>query len=123
MREYQREKKIAWYMLVLEGAIIFYTLHCHHGMPMEQIVPRMLLYLLFVIVSRVITNRSNIKRGPDWDFIQGICVMTTGVIGYFIYSISVHSSRMLPACLFFIVVESSIYKNISLPIKNATTDT
>ncbi|MCI5934690.1 MAG: response regulator [Lachnospiraceae bacterium] len=114
MREYQREKKIAWYMLVLEGAIIFYTLHCHHGMPMEQIVPRMLLYLLFVIVSRVITNRSNIKRGPDWDFIQGICVMTTGVIGYFIYSISVHSSRMLPACLFFIVVESSIYKNISL---------
>lgn len=101
-------------MLVLEGAIIFYTLHCHHGMPMEQIVPRMLLYLLFVIVSRVITNRSNIKRGPDWDFIQGICVMTTGVIGYFIYSISVHSSRMLPACLFFIVVESSIYKNISL---------
>lgn len=114
MREYQREKKIAWYMLVLEGAIIFYTLHCHHGMPMEQIVPRMLLYLLFVIVSRVITDRSNIKRGPDWDFIQGICVMTTGVIGYFIYSISVHSSRMLPACLFFIVVESSIYKNISL---------
>ena len=114
MREYQREKKIAWYMLVLEGAIIFYTLHCHHGMPMEQIVPRMLLYLLFVIVSRVITNRSNIKRGPDWDFIQGICVMTTGVIGYFIYSISVHSSRMLPACLFFIVVASSIYKNISL---------
>ena len=36
------------------------------------------------------------------------------MIGYFIYSISVHSSRMLPACLFFIVVESSIYKNISL---------
>lgn len=111
MRDLHRERRLVWYILVLESLIILYTLGSVYHVPavrlgIETGVCLLAIFLTHLMISKYTNSCS--------DFMQGSVTMVCGMAVYLCYSVESGSDRLLPVCLLFMVAESTIYKNIQL---------
>ena len=111
MRNFQKERRLTWYMLVLECVTVLYALGVNYSLgPMYYII-NAVVFTILVIVTRVMTV-ADVQQCSDFE--QGAVTITCGMYVYICYSIGSGSDRLLPACMFFVMVECTMYKNLQL---------
>lgn len=111
MRDFHRERRLVWYILVLECLIIFYTLRALYQVPVVRFVPEMCACLVAVFLTHLMISRFSERCS---NFVQGAITICCGMLAYLCYSVESRSDRLLPVCLLFVVAECTIYKNIQL---------
>ena len=111
MRDFHRERRLVWYILVLECLIIFYTLRALYQVPVVRFVPEMCACLVAVFLTHLMISRFSERCS---NFVQGAITICCGMLAYLCYSVESRSDRLLPVCLLFVVAECAIYKNIQL---------
>ncbi|MDD6037505.1 MAG: response regulator [bacterium] len=113
MRDFLRERKITWGMFLLETVCVFIVLFF-----MTKTSHRFLIWfgLAAVIVLAITHHLVYLPSHKCSDFVCGALMFGFAVGVYLTYSIGTRSARMLPACLFFILVEATMYKNLQLNI-------
>ncbi len=113
MRNFSRERGRVWLILALECVLVLYTLRRSCHVPTVRFAVELGLCVLGILVTRLM----NTKLLPYCsDFLQGVVTITCGMLVYVCYSVESGSDRMLPVCMFFVLAECTIYKNISLNI-------
>lgn len=113
MRDFQRERKLTWYVLLLESVIMLFTLRLAVGVPPRRFLAEAAVFTAALVVTRYLTVLPD-RRCPD--FVQGAVTIGSGVAMYACYSLETHSDRMLPVCMFFVLLECTMYKNLQLNI-------
>ena len=111
MRDFHRERRLVWYILVLECLIIFYTLRALYQVPVVRFVPEVCACLVAVFLTHLMISRFSERCS---NFVQGAITICCGMLAYLCYSVESRSDRLLPVCLLFVVAECAIYKNIQL---------
>lgn len=111
MRDFHRERRLVWYILVLECLIIFYTLRALYQVPVVRFVPEVCACLVAVFLTHLMISRFSERCS---NFVQGAITICCGMLAYLCYSVESRSDRLLPVCLLFVVAECTIYKNIQL---------
>ena len=111
MRDFHRERRLVWYILVLECLIIFYTLRALYQVPVVRFVPEVCACLVAVFLTHLMISRFSERCS---NFVQGAITISCGMLAYLCYSVESRSDRLLPVCLLFVVAECTIYKNIQL---------
>lgn len=113
MRDFHRERRLVWYILLIEYAIILYTLHTIYHVPFGRFLAEICSFLVILVATRLMNTRFSSLCS---DFMQGAVTITCGMAGYLCYSLESGSDRLLPVCIFFVLCECTIYKNIQLNI-------
>lgn len=113
MRDFHRERKQTWYILLLESALVFFTLYVGYETEKPRFIAELVICLLAVAVTRYLTVQPTEKCS---DFLQGALTIGSGMAVYACYSLETQSDRMLPVCMFFVLMESTMYKNQQLNI-------
>lgn len=113
MRDFHRERKQTWYILLLESVLVFFTLHTGYEPDGARFFAELIICLLAVALTRFLTVQPTEKCS---DFLQGALTIGSGMAVYACYSIETQSDRMLPVCMFFVLAESTMYKNQQLNI-------
>lgn len=113
MRDFYRERRMVWFILVLECVIVFYTLHDIYHVPLLRFSLEAGACLLAVIATRLMNT---VFRDACSDFLQAAVTITCGMSVYMCYSVESGSDRLLPVCMLFVLAECTIYKNISLNV-------
>ena len=113
MRNFQRERRLTWYMLVLECVAVLYALYINYAMKPAYFIIHLIIFVALVVVTRILTV---VEPEECSDFKQGAITIVCGMYVYMCYSIVSGSDRLLPACMFFVMVECTIYKDIQLNI-------
>lgn len=111
MRDFHRERRMVWYILIFETVIVFYSLKFTYHVPTLRYVTELCICLAGVVLTRML-NTHFFARCPD--VVQGAVTISCGMLVYVFYSLESGSDRLLPVCIFFVVAESTIYKNIQL---------
>ena len=111
MRDFHRERRLVWYILVIECMIILYTIRAVYHAPMIRFVPELCFCLAGIILTCLMNTRFSERCS---DFMQGSITICCGMLAYLCYSIESGSDRLLPVCLLFVVAECTTYKNIQL---------
>ena len=113
MRDFQKERRLSWYVLLMECMMVVFVLHANYDIPRARWLMEAVLALVMLIVTRVIISK-DVKKISN--FVQAASMILAGMVIYLCYSLESGSDRMLPACMFFVLVECTIYKNIKLNI-------
>lgn len=113
MRDFQRERKLTWYMLLAESAIVLFALRLSYGVAFGRFLMEASAFTLALIVTRCLTVLPAKKCS---DFCQGAVTIGCGMAMYACYSLETQSDRMLPVCMFFVLIECTMYKNVQLNI-------
>ena len=111
MRDFHRERRIVWYILLFECLIILYTIRTVYHVPMVRFVPEVCACLAGLVLTYLMNGRFSDRCS---DFLQGSLTICSGMLAYLCYSIESSSDRLLPVCLLFVVAECTIYKNFQL---------
>ena len=111
MRDFHRERRLVWLILVLECLIILYTIRAVYYVPVIRFVPEVCVCLAGLFLTHLMIARFSERCS---DFIQGAVTIGCGMLAYLCYSIESSSDRLLPVCLLFVIAECTIYKNIQL---------
>lgn len=113
MRDFHRERKLMWYVLVLESVLVLLDLHMSWEVDMTRYTAELLACLFAVVLTRILAVQPTEKCS---DFFQGALTAGCGIAVYVCYSLETQSDRMLPACMFFVLVECTMFKNLQLNI-------
>lgn len=113
MRNFQKERRLTWYILLLESVTVLYALHVNYSLKPVHFIIDVVSFVLLLIITRVLTVTTT-HECPD--LIQGSVTIICGMYVYMCYSIGSGSDRLLPACMFFVLTECTMYKNIRLNI-------
>ncbi len=111
MRDLRRERRLVWDMLLLECAVVFVAILLHYPKRIDYMLVQGVVFLLMLFVTRRLATATEDKCS---DFKQGLVTILCSMYVYMIYSIASMSDRLLPACMFFMIVECTIYKDIQL---------
>lgn len=111
MRDFHRERRLVWYILVFEAVLVFYALKFTYHVPTLRYATELCVCLAGVVLTRML-NTHFFVRCPD--LVQGAVTISCGMLVYMLYSLESGSDRLLPVFIFFVVAESTIYKNIQL---------
>ena len=113
MRDFHKERKLTWYVLLLESVVILYTLRFSCQVSFPRFFAETSAILAALIVTRILTVLPAKKCS---NFCQGAVTISCGMAIYACYSLETHSDRMLPVCMFFVLMECTMYKNLQLNI-------
>lgn len=113
MRDFHRERRLVWYILVLECVIVLYTVWTIYHVPAIRFAVEVGACLIGILGTRLMNTRFSSKC-PD--FVQGAVTISCGIAVYLCYSLESGSDRLLPVCMLFLLGECTIYKNIQLNI-------
>ena len=113
MRDFHRERKLTWYVLVVESVLVLYTLRLSYGVPFGRFLIEASVFTLALIVTRILTV---LPAKACSDFAQGAVTIGCGMAMYGCYALETHSDRMLPVCMLFVLLECTMYKNLRLNI-------
>ncbi len=113
MRNFQKERRLTWYILVLECVTVLYALRVNYSLKPMHVMIHAAVFLGLAIVTWILTV-ADAKECSD--FIQGAVTIVSGMYVYMCYSIVSGSDRLLPACMFFVMVECTMYKDLQLNI-------
>lgn len=113
MRDFHRERRLVWYILVLECVIVLYTVWTIYHVPAIRFAAEVGACLIGILGTRLMNTRFSSKC-PD--FVQGAVTISCGIAVYLCYSLESGSDRLLPVCMLFLLGECTIYKNIQLNI-------
>ena len=113
MRDFHRERRLVWYILVLECLIILYTIHSIYHVPAPRFVMELIVCFVGLAATHLLISRFSDRCS---DFIQGALTISFGMVAYLCYSIESGSDRLLPVCILFVLAECTIYKNIQLNV-------
>lgn len=108
MRDFHRERRMVWFILLLEAVIILYTLQALYHVPLGRYVLEVGSFLAAVMVTHRMVAQP-IENCSD--FVQGAVTISCGMAMYLCYSLESGSDRMLPLCILFVLAECTIYKN------------
>lgn len=113
MRDFHRERRLVWYILVLECVIVLYTVWTIYHVPAIRFAAEVGACLIGILGTRLMNTRFSSKC-PD--FVQGAVTISCGIAVYLCYSLESGSDRLLPVGMLFLLGECTIYKNIQLNI-------
>ncbi len=111
MRDFHRERKLTWYVLLLESVIVLLALRVTYGVAPVRFFAETAAFVLAVVVTRILTA---LPANKCPDFWQGAVTIGCGMAMYACYSLETHSDRMLPVCMLFALMECTMYKNPKL---------
>lgn len=113
MRDFHRERRLVWYMLVFECLIVLYTVRVIYHVPAMRYVVEVCTCLIGLSLTRLLVSRfSDICS----DLFQGAITISCGMAVYLCYSLESASDRLLPVCMLFVLAECTIYKNVQLNV-------
>ena len=101
MRDCQKERRLTWYILIMECVAVLYALRVNYSLGLMYIIIHAIVFAVMVIATRLLTV-ADTEKCPD--FVQGAVTIACGVYVYMCYSVGSGSDRLLPACMFFVVV-------------------
>lgn len=113
MRDFHRERRLVWYILVFETAMVFYMFKSVYHVSSLHYVTELCVCLTGVVVTCLLNTHFS-DRCPD--FVQGAATISCGMLVYVFYSLESGSDRLLPVCILFVMAECTIYKNIQMNI-------
>ena len=113
MRDFHRERRLVWYILVLECVIVLYTVWTIYHVPAIRFAAEVGACLIGILGTRLMNTRF-LSKCPD--FVQGAVTISCGIAVYLCYSLESGSDRLLPVGMLFLLGECTIYKNIQLNI-------
>ena len=119
MRDFHRERRIVWYILLIEYVIILYTIHVIYHVPLARYLGEVGVFLLILVGTRLMNTKFAAQCS---NFMQGAVTITCGMAGYLCYSLESGSDRLMPVCIFFVLAECTIYKNVQLNVYVAAMD-
>ena len=113
MRNFYRERRVVWYILLLECLIVLYTIRTIYHVPNERFSIEVCVFLIGLFMTYLLV--STFSSGCS-DFMQGAVTISCGMAVYLCYSLESGSDRLLPVCILFVLAECAIYKNIQLNV-------
>ena len=113
MRDFHRERRLVWYILVLECAIALYTVRVIYHVPTTRYVVEVCACLIGLSLTRLLVSRFSYICS---DLFQGAITISCGMAVYLCYSLESGSDRLLPVCMLFVLAECTIYKNVQLNV-------
>ena len=113
MRDFHRERRLVWYILLLECLIILYTIRVIYHVPSVRYLLEVSACLAGLAATHLMISRFSSRCS---DFMQGAVTISFGMAVYMCYSLESGSDRLLPVCILFVLAECTIYKNIQLNI-------
>lgn len=111
MRDCQKERRLTWYILIMECVAVLYALRVNYSLRLMYVIIHAIVFTVLVIATRLLTV-ADTEKCPD--FVQGAVTIACGMYVYMCYSVGSGSDRLLPACMFFVVVECTMYKDLRL---------
>ncbi len=113
MKDFRRERKMVWYIVLVECVVILFTIRAAYGTPLWRLLADIGVCLAGLAVTRILAVMPGEKCS---DFLYGAITLSFGMAVCICYSLESGSDRMLPMCMFFALAESMIFKNVSLHI-------
>lgn len=113
MRDFHRERRMVWYILVIECLIALWTIKNVYHAPFLRYVIEVCMFLFGILATRLLISRFSARCS---DFVQGAVTISCGTAVYLCYSLESGSDRLLPVCMLFVLAECTIYKNIQLNV-------
>ena len=114
MRNFYRERRMVWYILLIESVISLYAIRRIYHAPTARFTVEVCVFLLGLIMTYLMISRLSSRCS---DFAQGAITISYGMAVYLCYSLESGSDRLLPVCILFVLAECAIYKNIQLKAK------
>ena len=111
MRDFHRERRMVWYILVLETLIVLYTIRAVYHTPTVRFALEVCVSLIGLCLTHLMISRYSSRCS---DFMQGGITIACGMAVYLCYSLESGSDRLLPVCILFVMAECTIYKNLQL---------
>lgn len=111
MRDFHRERRLVWYILVFETVIVFYMLGSVYHVPAPRYAAELCICLAGVVLTRLLNTHFFARCS---DFVQGAATISCGMLVYVCYLLESGSDRLLPVCIFFVMAECTVYKNIQM---------
>ena len=111
MRDCQKERRLTWYILIMECVAVLYALRVNYSLRLMYVIIHAIVFTVLVIATRLLTV-ADTEKCPD--FVQGAVTIACGMYVYMCYSVGSGSDRLLPACMFFVMVEGTMYKDLRL---------
>ena len=113
MRDFHRERRLVWYILVMECIMVLYALHTIYHVPMARFLVELGACLAGIFGTHLMISRFSSRCT---NLVQGAVTISCGTAVYLCYSLESGSDRLLPVCMLFVLAECTIYKNIQLNI-------
>ena len=113
MRNFYRERRMVWYILLIESVISLYAIRRIYHAPTARFTVEVCVFLLGLIMTYLMISRLSSRCS---DFAQGAITISCGMAVYLCYSLESGSDRLLPVCILFVLAECAIYKNIQLNV-------
>lgn len=111
MRDFHRERRMVWYILVLETLIVFFAIREIYHAPTARFALELCASLIGLCLTHLMISRYSSRCS---DFMQGGVTIACGMAVYLCYSLESGSDRLLPVCILFVMAECTIYKNLQL---------
>lgn len=113
MRDFQRERRLIWYLLLLECIAVLYVISVNGTAAGDRVLMETAAGVLLLLVSRYLTVQTA-KVCPD--FVQGAVTIGGALAVFGVYVVENGSDRLLAVCVFLSVVAGAVYKNRQLMI-------